>query len=163
METKKAPPTARLSESSGETTHDLATGRLPDPTADTHELTHSDFLILVVDDVIDNAVLISLDLQAEGYRVITASNGEEAVKVAGVTQPDIILMDLGMPGLDGLGATRKLRENERLREIPVIAITAFSTEGFRRAAYDAGFSGYLTKPLDFDRLHKLIHGLLPVK
>jgi CheY-like chemotaxis protein len=163
MEIKKAPPTTRLSDSDEEATNDLSTGRLPDPAADTHELTHSDFLILVVDDVIDNAVIISLDLQSEGYRVITASNGEEAVRVASVTPPDLILMDLGMPGLDGLGATRKIRENERLREIPVIAITAFSTDGFRRAAYDAGFNGYLTKPLDFNRLHKLIHGLLPTK
>ncbi|HEX7998353.1 MAG TPA: response regulator [Pyrinomonadaceae bacterium] len=163
MERKKAPPTSRLTEPDDEVTHDFSTGRLQESAAQTDELTANDFLILVVDDVIDNSVLISLDLQAEGYRVITASNGEEAVRVASVTKPDIILMDIGMPGLDGLGATRKIRDNEALREVPIIAVTAFSTDGFRRAAYDAGFSGYLTKPLDFERLHKLIQGLLPVR
>jgi CheY-like chemotaxis protein len=164
MEMKKAPPTTRFPEpDDDEATHDLSTSQLQDAGVHTHELVQSDFLILVVDDVVDNSVVISLDLQSEGYRVITASNGEEAVRVAAVTLPDIILMDIGMPGLDGLGATRKIRENEALREIPVIAITAFSTDGFRRAAYDAGFSGYLTKPLDFERLHTLIRGLLPVK
>ena len=147
METNKALPTSKLSEES----------------EDTGNLSQSDFLVLVVDDVVDNIVLISLDLQQQGYRVITASNGEEAVRVATLTTPDIILMDIGMPQLDGLGATRKIRENEELRSVPVIAITAFSTEGFRRAAYDVGFDGFLTKPIDFNRLHDLIRRLLPVK
>jgi CheY-like chemotaxis protein len=146
-----------------EATHDFSTSQLPDANVDTSDLSQADYLILVVDDVVDNSVLISLDLQAEGYRVITASNGEEAVRIAAIARPDLILMDIGMPGLDGLGATRKIREDEALQSIPVIAITAFSTDGFRRAAYDAGFNGYLTKPIDFARLHKLIQGLLPVK
>lgn len=164
MEMKKAPPTSRLSGlDDDEATNDLSTSQLSPDAVDTSDLSQRDFLVLVVDDVIDNSVLISLDLQAEGYRVITATNGEEAVRVASITQPDIILMDIGMPGLDGLGATRKIRENEVIQNIPIIAVTAFSTDGFRRAAYDAGFNGYLTKPIDFDRLHKLIQGLLPVK
>jgi CheY-like chemotaxis protein len=65
-----------------------------------------------------------------------------------------------MPQLDGLGATRRIREQEALREIPVIAVTAFGTEGFQRAAYDAGVSGYLTKPIDFNRMHRLVARLL---
>lgn len=121
------------------------------------------FLVLVVDDYVDNVVALSLDLQAEGYKVVTASNGEEAVNIAALTQPDIILMDISMPQLDGLGATRKIRENEALRDVPVIAITAFSTEGFRRAAYDVGVAGYLVKPIDFQRLHDLIRRLLAAK
>jgi CheY-like chemotaxis protein len=128
---------------------------------DTHEITKKDYLVLVVDDMIDNLVLISLDLQQCGYRVVTASNGEEAVRAASISQPDLILMDIGMPGLDGLGATRQIKEQEGVRGIPIIAITAFGTEGFRRAAYDAGFDGYLTKPIDFDRLHDLIRSFLP--
>ena len=75
-------------------------------------------------------------------------------------QPDVILMDINLPALDGLGATRRIREIEALREVPVVAITAFGTEGFQRAAYDAGVSGYLTKPFDFDRMHQLIARLL---
>jgi CheY-like chemotaxis protein len=92
--------------------------------------------------------------------VITAGNGEDAVNVATQMLPNLILMDINLPTLDGLGATRRIREQEALREVPVVAITAFGTEGFQRAAYDAGVSGYLTKPLDFDRMHLLIARLL---
>ncbi len=65
-----------------------------------------------------------------------------------------------MPTLDGLGATRRIREHETLHDIPVIAVTAFGTEGFQRAAYDVGVSGYLTKPIDLDRMNQLIARLL---
>ena len=118
------------------------------------------FLILVVDDSADNVAMISLDLQQQGYRVVTAANGEDAITVATQMLPNLILMDINLPTLDGLGATRRIRENDVLREVPIIAITAFGTEGFQRAAYDAGVSGYLTKPLDFDRMHQLIARLL---
>ncbi|MEP6820373.1 MAG: response regulator [bacterium] len=118
------------------------------------------FLILVVDDSADNVAMLSLDLQQEGYRVVTATNGEEAISVASSTQPNLILMDISMPRLDGLGATRRIRESDALRDVPVIAITAFGTEGFQRAAYDVGVSGYLTKPIDFRRMHQLVARLL---
>jgi CheY-like chemotaxis protein len=118
------------------------------------------FLILVVDDSADNVAVLSLDLQQQGYRVVTASNGEDAVTVATQTMPNLILMDINLPTLDGLGATRRIRETDRLRDVPIVAITAFGTEGFQRAAYDAGVSGYLTKPIDFDRMHQLIARLL---
>jgi CheY-like chemotaxis protein len=122
-----------------------------------------DYLILIVDDVVDNLALISLDLQQQGYRVVTASDGEKAVRVASLTKPAIILMDIAMPGVDGLEATRKLRADDTLASIPVIALTAYDTGGFRRAAADAGFDGYLTKPINFDRLHELIQSLLSRK
>ena len=118
------------------------------------------FLILVVDDSADNLAVISLDLQQQNYRVVTASNGEDAIKIAAQTTPNLILMDINLPELDGLAATRRIRELEGLREVPVVAITAFGTEGFQRAAYDAGVLGYLTKPIDFDRMHQLIARLL---
>ena len=118
------------------------------------------FLILVVDDSADNVAMLSLDLQQQGYRVVTASNGEDAITVATQTVPHLILMDINLPALDGLGATRRIRELEPLRDVPVVAITAFGTEGFQRAAYDVGVSGYLTKPLDLDRMHQLIARLL---
>ena len=121
------------------------------------------FLILVVDDSADNVALLSLDLQQQGYRVVTATDGEEAISVATVTLPHLILMDISMPRLDGLGATRKIRETDALRDVPVIAVTAFGTEGFQRAAYDVGVSGYLTKPIDFARMHQLVAGLLAPK
>ncbi|HEX8457652.1 MAG TPA: response regulator [Pyrinomonadaceae bacterium] len=142
----EAPPTSRLQTN-----------------ADTQEFTAQDFLVLVVDDTVDNLVIISLHLQQSGYRVVTATDGEEAIKVAALTHPDLILMDISMPGLDGLGAARRIREHPTLRPVPIIAVTAFTTEGFQRAAYDAGMEGYLTKPIDFERLNDLIRSLLPVK
>jgi CheY-like chemotaxis protein len=163
METKKVLPTSPLSESFDEETHDLSNPRPIEAHRGTSNLSPKDFLVLVVDDVVDNVVIISLDLQQKGYRVVTASNGEEAIKVAALTQPDIILMDIGMPQLDGLAATRKIRENETLRNVPVIALTAFSTDGFRRAAYDVGIDGYLVKPINFERLHELLSRLLSIK
>ncbi|HEY0365197.1 MAG TPA: response regulator [Pyrinomonadaceae bacterium] len=124
------------------------------------QASESKFLILIVDDSADNVAVLSLDLQQQGYRVVTASNGEDAVGVATQTLPKLILMDINLPTLDGLGATRRIRETDGLRDVPIIAITAFGTEGFQRAAYDAGVDGYLTKPIDFDRMHQLIARLL---
>jgi len=135
-------------------------GSAPRKVSNTGQPSEPKFLILVVDDSADNLAVISLYLQHQGYRVVTANNGEDAVNVAAQTLPNLILMDINLPGLDGLGATRKIRETEALREVPVIAITAFGTEGFQRAAYDVGVSGYLTKPIDLDRMHQLIARLL---
>lgn len=148
-----------------------ATTALPsiDPTKEVGEAARSGnnasnsaqkFLILVVDDSADNVAMLSLDLQHEGYRVVTATDGEEAISVACATLPNLILMDISMPRLDGLGATRRILDKDELRNVPVIAVTAFGTEGFQRAAYDVGVSGYLTKPLDFARMHLLIARLL---
>lgn len=120
------------------------------------------YLVLIVDDVVDNLQLMSLNLQNLGYRVVTAVDGEDAVKVATLTRPDIILMDIAMPILDGLGAARKIRQDITLEHIPIIALSAFSTDGFLQAAYDVGFAGYLTKPVDMDKVRDLITSLCPV-
>jgi len=142
----------------------LATSGLPAPnqklSREGLQVEPQKFLILVVDDSADNVAVISLFLQQQGYRVVTASNGEDAVTVATQMLPNLILMDINLPTLDGLGATRRIRDNDSLHDVPVVAITAFGTEGFQRAAYDAGVSGYLTKPIDLDRLHQLIARLL---
>ena len=149
--------------SGSKVTRDLSTTPLAAHVEQTDELSRRDFLILVVDDMVDNVTVISLDLQQQGYRVVTAADGEQAVRIALQTNPDIILMDIGMPELDGFGAARKIRESEALKTVPIIALTAYSTAGFQRAAADAGFDAYLTKPVDFDRLHDLVRSLLPVK
>ncbi len=116
--------------------------------------------ILVVDDFNDNLVLISLWLQGQGYRVLTAENGAKAIEVAALAHPDLILMDIHMPELDGFGATRRIRQHVGLENVPIIALTAFSTEGFQKAAIDAGIDGYLNKPIDFEKLGGLIRRLL---
>lgn len=120
------------------------------------------YLVLIVDDVVDNLQLMSLNLQNLGYRVVTAVDGEDAVKVATLMRPDVILMDIAMPILDGLGAARKIRQDITLEHIPIIALSAFSTDGFLQAAYDVGFAGYLTKPVDMDKVQDLITSLCPI-
>jgi CheY-like chemotaxis protein len=117
--------------------------------------------ILVAEDQNDNLVLVSLWLQNLGYRVLTAVNGEAAVDIAKLAKPDLILMDIGMPLMDGLEATRAIRLTTEIRDLPIIFLTAFDTKEFRQRAGDAGGDGYLTKPFDFDRLSKLILNLLP--
>ncbi len=117
--------------------------------------------ILVAEDQNDNLVLVSLWLQNLGYRVLTAVNGEAAVEIAKLARPDLILMDISMPLMDGLEATRYIRQTPEIRDLPIIFLTAFDTKEFRQRAGDAGGDGYLTKPFDFDRLSKLILNLLP--
>ena len=119
--------------------------------------------ILVVDDSSDNLVIISLSLQDQGYRVVTAENGEEAIQVAAIARPNLILMDIGMPQLDGFASARRIQEIAELKDVPIVALTAFATDGFRQAAFDADFAGFLTKPIDFPRLFKLIELLLTKK
>jgi len=131
-----------------------------DPKRPSESESQNDYLVLVVDDSIDNLTMISLELQQSGYRVATATDGEEALKVAAMIKPDCIIMDLAMPGVDGLESTRQIRQDLSLKDIPVIALTAFSTDGFRRAAHETGFDGYLTKPVEFERLHDLIGRLI---
>jgi CheY-like chemotaxis protein len=117
--------------------------------------------ILVADDENDNLVLVSLWLQNLGYRVVTAVNGEAALEIVNIAQPQLILMDIAMPLMDGLDATRRLRSRAEFNELPIIFITAFDTDDFRQKASDAGGDGYLTKPIDFDHLSHLILTLLP--
>ena len=92
--------------------------------------------------------------------VVEADDGREAMDLLRKSAPDIILMDIAMPGVDGLEGARRIREDENLRHTPVVALTAYDTGGFQRAAADAGFDAYLTKPINFDRLHELIRRLL---
>ena len=133
---------------------------MPGMTAELPQKNETGQTVLVVDDMSDNLILISLSLQDMGYRVVTASNGADALTVAKLARPDLILMDIAMPQQDGLAATRHIREQAELSDVPVIALTAFDTEGFRQAAFDAGFNGYLTKPIDFERLKRLMQMLL---
>jgi CheY-like chemotaxis protein len=119
--------------------------------------------ILVADDQNDNIVLISLWLQNLEYRVLTAVDGQMAVEIALLARPNLILMDIAMPILDGLEATRRIRQTPEISDLPIIFLTAFDTKEFRRMAGDAGGDGYLTKPIDFDRLSNIIVMLLPKK
>ncbi|MEJ7577188.1 MAG: response regulator [Pyrinomonadaceae bacterium] len=116
--------------------------------------------ILVVEDFEDNRFMMRRLLEMSGYRVVEAENGEEAVTRAGEEQPDLILMDLSLPLLDGLAATRRIRQNAELRDVPVIAVSAHDTADFHAEALAAGCNEYVTKPIDFDQLEEVLSRLL---
>lgn len=118
---------------------------------------------MVVEDFEDNRFMMRRLLEMSGYRVLEAINGEEAVKLAEQEQPDLILMDLSLPLLDGLAATRRIRAHEGLRQVPIIAVSAHDTADFHADALAAGCNDYVTKPIDFDKLESLLSDLLPGK
>jgi len=119
--------------------------------------------ILVVDDFEDTRLVLRLALEARDYRVVEAANGQEAVEVARRERPDLILMDLNMPLMDGLEATRRIRECKELcQSAPILAITAFDTYGIEEAALEAGCNGYIRKPLDSDEVDRVLRSFLPV-
>ena len=104
-------------------------------------------LVLIVDDYEDAREMYAEYLMADGFRVVEASNGLEAVTRAGELQPDIILMDLSLPGIDGWEATRRLRADSRTAAIPVIVLSGRSEDAASAAARDAGCSAFLLKPV----------------
>jgi CheY-like chemotaxis protein len=96
-----------------------------------------------------------------GYTVIEAKDGREAVEFVEQECPDLILMDLSLPEVDGISATRTIRNLEQLCDVPIIALTAHDTEDFYDAAHAAGCNEYVTKPVDFDRLDMLMGDFCP--
>jgi CheY-like chemotaxis protein len=116
--------------------------------------------IMVVDDEEDIRYMMRVLLEEDGYRVLEAENGQRALEIAQSVYPDLILMDLSMPVLDGFAATRRLRELSKLGDVPIIAITAHDTPEHRTNASAAGINEYLTKPVDFVKLDKLLDQFL---
>ena len=117
--------------------------------------------VLLAEDSEDTRRVLSLELRRWGCRVITAADGQEAVETALVAHPDLILMDLHMPRLDGLAATAQLRAHSELEEVSIIAVTAFDTYGIREAALEAGCQDYLLKPLEPGALERALREALP--
>ena len=116
--------------------------------------------ILVVDDNPTNLKLASDVLEFEGYDILKAVDAEEAQVVLSATLPDLILMDIALPGMDGLTLTRKLKAEERTRGIRIVALTAFAMKGDDQKAFDAGCDGYITKPIDTRKLPDQVAGYL---
>lgn len=104
--------------------------------------------ILVVEDNDRNLKLVRDVLEHAGFRVVAASSGETGVDLAVEQPPDLVLLDLGLPGIDGHEALRRLRASPRTRALPVVAVTAYAMAADRARALEAGFDGYLEKPLD---------------
>jgi CheY-like chemotaxis protein len=116
--------------------------------------------VLVVEDFEDNRFMMRRLLEMSGYQVVEAVNGEQAVETAVKERPDLILMDLSLPKLDGLAATRRIRQQEGLRRTPIVAVSAHDTTDFHADALAAGCNEYVTKPIDFDQLEALLKKLL---
>jgi CheY-like chemotaxis protein len=109
--------------------------------------------VLYVEDNDDNIYMLKMRLELLGeFEVLTAEDGEKGCAVAAAEQPDIILMDLEMPIVDGWEATRRLRDNPQTRDIPIIALSAHALAGERDKAIAAGCDEFDTKPIEFDRL-----------
>jgi CheY-like chemotaxis protein len=120
-------------------------------------------LVLLVEDTEDNRFMMKRLLEMTGYEVVEARNGQEAVQLARDEHPDLILMDLSLPIIDGLAATRQIRKIPELKTVPVIAVSAHDTADFHAEALSAGCNSYITKPIDFGELEQLLDQLLPVR
>ena len=114
--------------------------------------------ILIVEDDVKNMKLVRHLLRASGYETLEATNGAEGVEAAVAEQPALILMDVQMPVMNGLDATRTLKSNPKTRDIPVIALTALVMEGDQQRSEDAGCDGYITKPI---RIRSFLEALKP--
>jgi len=106
--------------------------------------------ILVIEDNETNMYLIGFILKKNGHEVIEARSGEEGVELATKEKPNLILMDIQLPGIDGLEATQRIRESEADKEVPIIALTSYAMTGDREKALKAGCTGYIEKPINTD-------------
>jgi len=116
--------------------------------------------LLLVEDNEMNRDMLSRRLQRKGFDVVFAVDGQAAVDLAAMENPDIILMDMSLPVMDGWEATRQIKSNQDISSIPIIALTAHAMSGDREKALEAGCEEYDTKPVDFPRLVDKIHLLL---
>jgi two-component system, cell cycle response regulator DivK len=113
-------------------------------------------VFLVVEDFEDSRFMMRRLLEMAGYVVLEASDGEQAVKMALEERPALILMDLSLPKLDGLSATREIRKKRVLRKVPIVAVSAHDSPQTRAEALAAGCNEYVTKPIDFDNLNSVL-------
>jgi two-component system, cell cycle response regulator DivK len=116
--------------------------------------------ILIVEDNEMNRDMLARRLERKKFEVVTAVDGQEAIDLAHSEKPDLILMDLSLPKVDGWEATRRLKADQATMETPIIALTAHAMAGDREKAIEAGADEYDTKPIDFSRLLEKIHNFL---
>ena len=119
-------------------------------------MTEKPVTILYVEDNFENRVLIRRVLEAEGYQMLEANTADKALKQIEQHLPDLILMDINMPDMDGYTLTSKIKEKPEYREIPVIAVTANVMRGDKERSLEAGCDGYIQKPIDIDILTEQI-------
>ena len=119
--------------------------------------------ILLIEDNEMNRDMLSRRLERHGYSVIAAQDGQQGLAMASSEGPDLILMDIGLPDLDGWEVTRLLKKNARTKHIPIIALTAHAMVSDRTKAFESGCDDYDTKPIEFGRLRERIDNLLVAK
>jgi CheY-like chemotaxis protein len=117
-------------------------------------------LVLIVDDHPINLKLASEVLLASDYEVVVAADAEQAQQLLTTLVPDLILMDIALPGMDGLALTKIIKADPRLRRVPVVALTAYAMRGDELKASDAGCDGYITKPIDTRSLVQQVRALI---
>jgi CheY-like chemotaxis protein len=117
--------------------------------------------ILVVDDFDDTRLLLRTWLERKGYRVIEAHDGRQAISAAQNIVPDLIIMDVEMPELDGLSATREIRKLKALGNVPIVAVSAYGADQFRLEALEAGCNEYVSTPFEPNELEILIRSFMP--
>lgn len=118
--------------------------------------------IMVADDFEDSRLMMRTLLEMNGYRVVEAADGQAALEVASFEFPDLILMDICLPGLDGIAAMRGIRERAELKHIPIIVVSGYDAAHFHAAAFAAGCAEYVVKPFDFDYMETLLKRFCPV-
>ncbi len=121
---------------------------------------HEQRTVLLVEDTEDNRQMMKKLLELSGFRVVEAINGEEAVKAVSTERPCIILMDLSLPLIDGLAATRSIRKLPGMEDLPIVAVSAHDTADFHADALSAGCDAYITKPIDYPELEGIVNDLL---
>lgn len=118
------------------------------------------YKVLIVEDNPMNMRLIEMILKSDNYLLLKASDGEEALAIATIDHPDLILMDVRLPKLSGLEVAKRLREKARFSHTPIIAITAHAMKGDEEKATQAGCNGYISKPIDTRQLPQLVADML---
>ena len=116
--------------------------------------------IMVVEDYDDTRILLKTGLEGLGYSVLEASNGQEAVDIAGREHLDLILMDLDLPILDGIVATQRIRQQTEKQHVPIVAVTAYPMSYTRVKAFAEGCDEYVAKPIDMSELERLVNRYL---
>ncbi len=119
--------------------------------------------ILVIEDNEQNLYLIRYILEDCGYKVFSAMDGKEGIELAAALLPDLILLDIQLPTMDGYAVARNLRQNPDLARTPIIAVTSYAMPGDREKAMEAGCSGYIEKPIDPDTFDKQVEEYLSIK
>ena len=119
------------------------------------------YTILLIEDNEQNRYLATFLLEARGHRVVAAEDGRRGLELAPALLPDLILLDIQLPGLNGYAVASALRESPGLREVPIVAVTSHAMAGDREQALNAGCSGYITKPINPDSFVREIEDFLP--